>query len=66
MKIFDKMLINITEGEHNRDLTRKRIRFLKETQQDGSRSFFGRDWRSQMAIESDFIRKTKKETKGQI
>ena len=60
------MSINITKGEHNSNRGRKRVRFLKETQQDGSRSFFGRDWRSQMAIESDFIRKTKKETKGQI
>ena len=34
------MSINITEGENNKDRGRKRVRFLKETQQDGSRSFF--------------------------
>ena len=66
MKKFEQMSINITKGEHNSNRGRKRVGFLKEAQQDGSSSFFGRDWRSQMAIESDFIRKTKKETKGQI
>ena len=60
------MSINITVEEHYKDRGRKRVRFLDEIQQDGSRSFFGRDWRRQMAIGSDFIRKTKEETKGQI
>ena len=66
MKKFEQISINITEGEYNKDRGRKRVRILKETQLHGSRSFFSPDGRRQMAIGSDFVRKKKEETKGQI
>ena len=60
------MSFNITEGENNKDRVRKRVIFLKETQQDRSRSFFRPRFEETTGDWKRYHKKTKEETKGQI